>query len=81
MSRAKGTPNIITREVRGMLKAFIAGELAALPERLAKFTDAERVALMVKLLPYVLPKVDSVHNGFGEPPLPCLLYTSDAADE
>ena len=70
MSRAKGTPNIITREVRGMLKAFIAGELAALPERLAKFTDAERVALMVKLLPYVLPKVNSVHNGFGEPPLP-----------
>lgn len=70
MSRAKGTPNIITREVRGMLKAFIAGELAVLPERLVKFTDAERVALMVKLLPYVLPKVDSVHHGFGEPSLP-----------
>ena len=66
MSRAKGIPNIITREVRCMLKAFIAGELAALPERLAKFTDAERVALMVKLLPYVLPKVDSVGMHSGE---------------
>jgi hypothetical protein len=70
MSRAKGTPNVITREVRGILKGFIAGELAALPERIADFTNADRIALMVKLLPYVLPKVDSVHHGSGEPPSP-----------
>jgi hypothetical protein len=66
MPRTKGTPNVITREVRGMLKGIVAGELGALPERLAKLSDVDRIAVLLKILPYVLPKVETVGPSYGE---------------
>ena len=49
-----------------MLKGIVAGELGALPERLAKLSDADRIAVLLKILPYVLPKVDAVGPSYGE---------------
>jgi hypothetical protein len=67
MPRTKGTPNVITREVRDVLKGIIEGELKALPQRLAKLSDVDRIAVLMKMLPYVLPRVNGVSVGYGEP--------------
>ena len=56
MSRAKGTPNKVTREVRDVLKDIVNGELEGLPKRLAKLSDVDRVAVLMKLLVFIVPK-------------------------
>jgi hypothetical protein len=56
MSRAKGTPNKVTREVRDVLKDIVNGELEGLPKRLAKLPDVDRVTVLMKLLAFIVPK-------------------------
>ena len=65
--RPAGKPNLITRELRELLKAVIEKELEALADRLEKLPDEQRLALLVKLLPYILPRVESVNPKDGEP--------------
>lgn len=67
MARPKGAKNIVTREVREVLKGYIAQELQGLPARLEKLTDEQRVNVLLRLLPYVLPKIEPVHHSEGEP--------------
>jgi len=55
--REKGTPNKITREARESLHAIIDGELEDLPERLDELDTRDRLDVLCKLLPYVLPKL------------------------
>jgi len=62
MSRAKGTPNKVTREVRDVLKDIVNGELEALPKRLAKLSDVDRVAVLMKLLAFIVPKPIPKHE-------------------
>ena len=65
--RGQGTPNRLTKELRAALKEIIFQEFAALPDRLDKLEPKDRIELLTKLLPYVLPKVESVIPGLGEP--------------
>lgn len=65
--RPPGVPNRITRELREILKTFVAEELEGLPERIRTLNEKDRVELLIKLLPYVLPKVESVSHSYGEP--------------
>ena len=55
--RKPGKANKLTSELRTILKDFISDEITKLPATLKKLTDIERVQLLVKLLPYVLPKL------------------------
>ena len=55
--RQKGTPNRLTRELRAVLKDLIHEELEALQEKLDHLDPKERLEVLVKLLPYVLPMV------------------------
>lgn len=55
--REKGTPNKLTREARESLQAIIDGELEQLPERLEQLDTKDRLEILCKLLPYVLPKL------------------------
>jgi len=64
--RQAGTPNKTTKELRDILKAFVCGELETLPETLAALPADKRAEILVKLLPFVLPKVDTVNATFGE---------------
>lgn len=66
MARPKGSNNVITKELRLVLKDVILRELEQLSERMDKLTDADRLAVLVKLMPYALPKVDAVHVAYGE---------------
>jgi membrane-bound lytic murein transglycosylase MltF len=57
--RVKGTPNILTHELRETLKQFVSDEIENLSKEdvLSKLTYNERLVFLTKILPYVLPKV------------------------
>ncbi len=65
--RAPGTPNRLTREIRETLKALIDRELDQLPALIESLPPDKRLELLIKLLPYVLPRVETVSHRCGEP--------------
>ena len=65
--RQKGTPNRITKELRSLLKDVMYDEIGALQERLDALNPKERVELLIKLMPYALPKLTSVSQTTNEP--------------
>jgi hypothetical protein len=65
--REKGTPNRITKELRSLLKDIMYDEIGALQEHLDTLSPKDRVELLIKLMPYALPKVTSVSHTTNEP--------------
>lgn len=65
--RPKGTPNRLAGELRAQLKGIVEGELEQLPVYLEKLSEQDRLQVLLKLLPYVLPKVQAVIMEKGEP--------------
>ena len=65
--RPAGTPNKLTAELRTILKGIIEKELEGLADRIEVLEQDKRLELLIKLLPYVLPKVEPVHPAEGEP--------------
>jgi hypothetical protein len=62
--RVAGTPNRVTSELRKTLKSIIAAELDALPQMFEQLPAKERLELLIKILPYCLPKVDSINGNY-----------------
>jgi hypothetical protein len=62
--RVAGTPNKITSELRKTLKGIIASELELLPTTFEQLPAKERLELLIKMLPYCLPKVDSINGNY-----------------
>ena len=65
--RQKGTPNKLTKELRALLKDLIHAELEQMPYHLDKLDAKERLELLIKLMPYAVPKVETVKATAGEP--------------
>lgn len=65
--RPKGRPNLLTRELRSELKTIVETELQRLPQYLDALPDDKRLDAVLRLLPYVLPKVEAVTATDGEP--------------
>jgi len=65
--RTTGTPNQTTKEIRVILKDVINNELLNVETLLGEMTPKERLEVIIKLIPYVLPKVDNVKYSLGEP--------------
>jgi hypothetical protein len=65
--RVAGTPNRLTEELRTVLRDMIADELDALPKTLEGLTAKERLDVVIKLLPFCLPKVQSVGSNYDTP--------------
>ncbi len=65
--RTKGTPNKITNEIRKKLKNIVDNELDILEESIKHLDSKERLELLIKLIPYVIPKVQTVSSTDGEP--------------
>ena len=65
--RTKGTPNKTTNELRKTLKCIVDDELLMLQSNIKELLPKERLELLIKLLPYVLPKVQTVNAKDGEP--------------
>lgn len=65
--RQQGTTNIITRELRIILKQIVANELQQLQTTMQGMEPEKRVEVILKLIPYVLPKVEPVAMEKNEP--------------
>ena len=65
--RIKGTPNKITNEIRKKLKNIVDNELDILEDTLKHLDSKERLELLIKLIPYVIAKVQTVSSTDGEP--------------
>ena len=59
--RQKGTPNKLTKELKAVLQGIVTSELERLPESLKKLDDKDRLQFLVKIIPYVLPKLQTEH--------------------
>ena len=57
----------LTTNIRDTLKELIQKELGQLPETLKGLEPVQRLNILCKLIPYVLPKVESITHDLGEP--------------
>ncbi|MDG1934656.1 MAG: hypothetical protein P8I52_07180 [Flavobacteriales bacterium] len=64
--REKGTPNKLTKEIRKILNDIIHKELEKAEENLNTLEPKQRLELLIKLMPYVLPKVESISDSDSE---------------
>ena len=55
------------KQLRSALKNCVHNEFEKLPELLEELKPKERLELLVKLLPYALPKNNKVTASYGEP--------------
>ena len=65
--RSKGTPNKLTKELRSVLKGVVYNELETIQDKFEHLDPKERLELLIKLLPFVLPKVESASHTINEP--------------
>ena len=63
----KGTPNKLTKEIRTVLKDLIYKEHDEFKEHLDYLEPKQRIEIIIKLIPYVLPKVESISYSTNEP--------------
>ena len=64
--RKAGTPNKISGEMRLLLKQIISDELEALPETLEQLPGKDRLEAVLKLMPFVLPKIESIEGQYDD---------------
>lgn len=57
----------LTGYIRETLKELMQKELEQLPDTLKELEPVQRLNILCKLIPYVLPKVESVTHKLGEP--------------
>ena len=62
--RVAGTQNKITIELRKTIKELIAKELESLPGLFAELSPKERIEILIKLMPFALPKIDSIGGSY-----------------
>lgn len=55
------------KQIRSELKNLIHEEIQQLPETLKELKPKERLDILVKLMPYTLPKNDKISATYGEP--------------
>tara|TARA_B110000003_G_scaffold260498_1_gene281372 strand:- start:134 stop:373 length:240 start_codon:yes stop_codon:yes gene_type:complete len=65
--RKKGTPNKMTKELRSTLKDVLFHEIEEIEDRLDLLDPKDRLELLIKLMPYALPKVTSISHKINEP--------------
>jgi len=58
--RKAGTPNQVTKELRAALSATIKKEFDTLPQLLAELDKKDRLEVLVKLLPFALPRMEAI---------------------
>jgi len=65
--RKKGTPNRLSRELRDVLKDIVYQELSLVQENLSKLYPMDKIELLIKLIPFVCPKIKSENHDLNEP--------------
>lgn len=67
MKKTDEQPQLLTSDLRATLKLIVETELNQLPDTLAALSPEKRLETVLKLIPFVLPKVASVEMDKGEP--------------
>ena len=65
--REKGAPNRLTKELRAILKEALHKELKSIGERLEQLEPKERLEVLIKLMPFVFPRMNSMSHSMDEP--------------
>jgi hypothetical protein len=66
-SKTNTTPDVIkTSEIREKLKRYVCSEIEMLPDTIDALPPDKKIESILKLLPYVLPKVEDVSMTSGE---------------
>ena len=65
--REPGTPNRLTKDLRITLKNIFANEIEKIPALLESLPPKEKIEIIIKIMPFVLPRIDSVKMQSGEP--------------
>jgi len=63
----KGAPNILTKELRAILKEALYKELEGIGERLEQLEPKERIEVLVKLMHFVFPRMNTMSHSMDEP--------------
>jgi len=63
----KTKEQVLTMGLRETLKNIMKNEIKKLPEILEALEPKERMNIVCKLMPYVFPKVETIHPTEGEP--------------
>lgn len=58
--RQSGTPNKVTSDIRTVLHSIVSDELDHLSTRLHTMDDDQRTYTLIKLLPYIMPKMQAI---------------------
>lgn len=65
--RKLGTSNKLTLELRTLLKNVVHKELELLSDHFSKLDVTQRLDLLIKLLPFTVPKVEQINYQEDEP--------------
>lgn len=57
---------ITTKNLRNQLKEIVKSELEQLPDYLKDLEPKRRLDILLKLMPFIIPKVNSVSHSLGE---------------
>lgn len=60
--RVAGSVNKTTRELRDIIRKIIERELEGVGDKINKLKDRDRVDFLLKLLPYVVPKMEAINE-------------------
>ena len=69
MPRSKGTPNRVTAKTKSLLSNLILGETNRIQEALDEVFECnkkEYLNVMIRLIPYVMPKATEVESNDAE---------------
>ena len=61
------TKQVVTTDLRQILKGLMQKEIERLPELLEQLEPKERINVLCKIMPFVFPKVEAVSHLQGEP--------------
>lgn len=65
--RPVGATNKLTKDLRTVLKNIMFDEFAKIPSMLETLETKERLELLIKIMPFVLPKVETIKHTTNEP--------------
>ncbi len=63
----KTKEQVLTNNLRNVLKNVMQGEIEKLPETLNQLEPKEKLEILCKLMPFVFPKVETINSFEGEP--------------
>jgi len=63
----KTKEQVLTKNLRETLKSIMQKELEKIPETMEALEPKERLNVLCRLMPFVFPKVETVHQTEDEP--------------